>query len=311
MSKAYEVDLRDLTGTRALLTGGSGGIGLQIAIRLAAAGAELVLPVRNEQKASTAIAQIEAAVPDARVSTRAVDLSSLDSVAECAAGLLQEAVPIGILINNAGVMTPPERQITTDGFELQFGTNHLAHFALTARLLPLLEAGRAHVVSQTSVAAARGGINWNDLQWERRYRSGAAYSQSKIAVGLFGLELNRRAGAAGWTLTSNVSHPGVALTGLLTARPEIGRTRDTAGGRVVRVLSRLGVLVGTPESAALPAVLAAAGTNSVGGVMYGPTGMGRLGGPPGEQKLFTPLTRHDDATSLWSVSEELTGCSFG
>ncbi|KYH43988.1 SDR family oxidoreductase [Branchiibius sp. NY16-3462-2] len=311
MAKTYDVTLRDLHGVRAVVTGGSDGIGLRIATRLTQQGAELVLPVRNQDKGAAAVATIRDQVPDAEVSTRVLDLSSLDSVADCAETLLAEAVPIGILVNNAGVMTPPQRLTTTDGFELQFGTNHLGHFALTARLLPLLRDGRAHVTSQTSIAAARGGINWDDLQWEKQYRSNAAYSQSKIAVGLFGLELDRRSQSAGWDITSNVAHPGVALTSLLTARPEIGRDRDTPGGRVVRLLSRHGLLVGTPETAALPALMAVASENACGGRLYGPTGLGRLGGAPGEQKLFKPLADEAAATRLWEVSQQLTGVRFG
>lgn len=310
MSKTYDVELPDLHGTRAVVTGGSDGIGLHIATRLARQRAEVVLPVRNAQKGQAAVATIKREVPDADVSTRTLDLADLDSVAACAEALVTEAVPIGILINNAGVMTPPERQTTADGFELQFGTNHLGHFALTARLLPLLKGGRAHVTSQTSIAATRGGINWDDLQWEHTYRSNAAYSQSKIAVGLFGLELDRRSRAGSWGLTSNIAHPGVALTNLLTARPEIGRDTDTPGGRIVRILSRRGILVGTPQSAALPALMAAASEKARGGVLYGPTGLGRLGGAPGEQKLFKPLTNEADAARLWEVSQTLTGVEF-
>lgn len=307
MPTTYDVSLPDLTGVRAVVTGASGGIGVHIATCLARAGAELVLPVRNPAKAESALVGIRSAVPDATVSTRSLDLASLSSVTECVNGLLAEGDPIGILINNAGVMTPPERQVTADGFELQFGTNHLGHFALTAGLMPLLRAGQAHVTSQTSIAASRGSIHWDDVQWSRTYRSAAAYSQSKIAVGLFGLELDRRSLANGWGITSNIAHPGVALTELLTARPEIGRTRDTVGGRIVRLLSQFGLLVGTPESAALPAVMA---TTGPGGLLFGPSGPGHLGGAPGPQKLFRPLSSEADAARLWQLSEELTGASF-
>ncbi|MDT0310696.1 SDR family oxidoreductase, partial [Streptomyces sp. DSM 44917] len=144
-----------------------------------------------------------------------LDLSSLDSVAALGGSLAEEGRPIHLLVNNAGVMTPPDRQTTADGFELQFGTNHLGHFALVGRLLPLLQAGQARVTSQISVSADRNAINWDDLNWERSYNGMGAYSQSKIAFGLFGLELDRRGRAEGWGLTSNLSHPGVAPTSLL------------------------------------------------------------------------------------------------
>ena len=132
-------------------------------------------------------------------------------------------------------MTPPERAATADGFELQFGTNHLGHVALVDAMLPRLRAGRARVVSQISVAANRGAINWDDLQWRRSYDGMGAYSQSKIAFGLFGLELDRRSLAGGWGITSVLSHPGIAPTSLLAARPELGRSSDTLGVRAIRL----------------------------------------------------------------------------
>ncbi|MCZ9340482.1 short chain dehydrogenase, partial [Streptomyces sp. TRM76130] len=141
--------------------------------------------------------------------------------------------------------------------ELQFGTNHLGHFALVAHLLPLLRAGQARVTSQLSIAAGQGAINWNDLNWERSYRGGRAYSQSKIAFGLFALELDRRSQAHGWGITSNLSHPGIAPTSLLAARPEVGRAKDTVSVRLIRFLSPRGIIVGTLHTAQLPALYAA------------------------------------------------------
>ena len=229
-----DIAVPDLTGKRALVTGASDGMGLGIAERLAAAGAEVVLPVRNPRKGEAAIARIRQGVPAAKVSLRSLDLSSLESVAALGDTLREEGHPIHILVNNAGVMTPPDRQVTADGFELQFGTNHLGHFALVARLLPLLQAGRAHVTSQISIAARRGAIHWDDLNWERRYVGQRAYSQSKIAYGLFGLERDRRSRAEGWGITSNLSHPGVAPTNLLAARPELDRSEDTTAARRAR-----------------------------------------------------------------------------
>jgi NAD(P)-dependent dehydrogenase (short-subunit alcohol dehydrogenase family) len=189
-----DITIPDLTGKRVLLTGGSDGIGLGIATRLAA-GAELLLPVRNRTKGEAAVSTIRQVAPDANVTLHPLDLSSLESIAALGDTLRADGAPIHILINNAGVMTPPERQTTADGFELQFGTNHLGHFALVGQLLPLLTAGRARVTSQISVAANQGSINWDDLNWERSYNGMRAYSQSKIAFGLFGLELDRRHGS--------------------------------------------------------------------------------------------------------------------
>lgn len=210
MPRQRDIEIPDLTGKRALVTGASDGVGLRIATRLAAAGADVVMPVRNPGKGEKAVARIREQHPDASLQLEALELSSLTSVATLTARLVAAGEPIHLLINNAGVMTPPERQQTTDGFELQLGTNHLGHVALTGGLLPLLRAGGARVVSQTSIAARSGGIHWDDLGWERGYDSMAAYWQSKIAVALFGLELSRRSRAAGWGISSAIAHPGVA-----------------------------------------------------------------------------------------------------
>ncbi|MFF2536698.1 SDR family oxidoreductase [Streptomyces cyaneofuscatus] len=308
--KTPDLTLPDLSGRRAVVTGGSDGIGLGIAARLAAAGAEVVLPVRNQSKGEKALAAIERQAPGTRVSLRSLDLSSLDSVAALGDSLTGEGRPIHLLVNNAGVMTPPDRQTTADGFETQFGTNHLGHFALVGRLLPLLRAGQARVTSQISVSANQNAINWDDLNWERSYNGMKAYSQSKIAFGLFGLELDRRSRAEGWGITSNLSHPGVAPTSLLAARPELGRAEDTLGVRLIRFLSARGILVGTVESAQLPALYAATASDSRGGALYGPKGPGHMGGPPAEQKLYSRLTGTDEARRVWEVSEELTGVRF-
>ena len=302
------MDLPSLAGTRALVTGGSDGIGLGIATKLAAAGAELILPVRNATKGAAAIEAVTRVAPKARVSLRDLDLSSLGSVAALGETLRSEGDPIHLLINNAGVMTPPDRQTTADGFELQFGTNHLGHFALVGHLLPLLRAGRARVTSQISIAANSGSINWDDLNWEKSYNGMRAYSQSKIAFGHFGLEFERRSRAGAWGITSNLSHPGIAPTSLLAARPELGREGTVNGRGLIGTLSRLGIVVGTAESAGLPALLAA--TASTGGLFYGPRGLGHLGGAPAEQKLYSRLRSDEDARRIWAVSQELTGVTF-
>ncbi len=252
-----DITVPDLSGKLAVVTGASDGVGLGLAARLAAAGAEVVMPVRNRAKGAAAVARIKQQHPHAVLSLQDLDLSSLDSVAALGDVLRGEDRPIHVLVNNAGVMTPPSRQTTTEGFELQFGSNHLGHFALVAHLLPLLRRGRARVTSQISISANRNAVNWDDLNWERSYSGQHAYSQSKIALGLFGLELDRRSRAGGWGITSNLAHPGVAPTNLLAARPEVGRERDTAARRVIRFLSDRGIVLGTVETAVLPALLAA------------------------------------------------------
>jgi len=202
------------------------------------------------------------------------------------------------------VMRPPERQETADGFELQMGTNHLGHVALTLGLLPLLREGRARVVHQTSVAARSGRVDLDDLDARRSYDVMAAYSASKIAVGLFARELDRRSREAGWGISSALAHPGVSPTNLLAAQPGMGRPRVAPERRLIVALSRLGV-VGTVESAALPALVAAAGPDSAGDRFWGPRRT--LAGPPAQVPLWSPLRDMAEARRLWDVSEQLTG----
>ncbi|MFJ6680818.1 SDR family oxidoreductase [Streptomyces werraensis] len=308
--KPIDITVPDLSGRRAVVTGASDGMGLELAARLAAAGAEVVMPVRNPRKGEAAIAKIRESSPAADVSLRELDLSSLSSVAALGKTLADEGRPIHILVNNAGVMTPPDRRTTADGFELQFGTNHLGHVALVAHLLPLLRAGGARVTSQSSIAARSGAINWDDLNFERSYDGARAYRQSKIAGGLFGLELDRRSRAHGWGITSNIAHPGVAPTSLLAARPEIGRGSDTAAFRVIKALSRRGILLGTPQTAMLPALYAATSPDARGELFYGPQGPGSLGGAPGQQALWRPLRSAEDAARVWQISQQLAEVRF-
>lgn len=305
-----EVDVPELTGRLAVVTGGSDGIGLGLARRLTAAGAEVVLPVRNAEKGRAAVDAIRGAVPGARVSTRQLDLSSLQSVAHLAGELVAEGRPIHLLINNAGVMNPPQRQTTADGFELQWGTNHLAHFALTAQLLPLLRAGGARVTTQSSIAARSNAINWADTDFEQSYDVGRAYSQSKIANLMFGLELDRRSRRAGWGITSNVAHPGVTATNLLAAQPQMGRSSDTVAVRVIRFTSRLGVLTQTVDRGLLPALYAAVHPESEGGKFYGPRGFQHLTGAPALQDVYAPASDPADGARLWELSERLVGVRF-
>ncbi len=308
-SRRIDITIPDLTGRRALLTGGSDGIGLALATRLTGAGAEVLLPVRDLGKGRRARAAILDQHPTGSVELLELDLASLSSVEALAGRLVERGDPLDMLVANAGVMTPPARRETEDGFELQFGTNHLGHFALIGRLLPLLRAGSARVVSQISVSANQGAVRWDDLRWERRYSAMHAYSSSKIAQGLFGLELDRRSRAGGWGIISDLAHPGVAPTSLLAARTATGRTRDGLDVRLIRLLSRLGLLVGTVDTASLPALLAATSTRT-GGRMYGPSGPGHLGGAPAEQAPYSRVAIPADAARLWSVSEELTGVRF-
>lgn len=310
MARGIDIDIPRLAGRRAVVTGASDGMGVVIATRLARSGAEVVLPVRDRAKGEAAARRIRSAAPEAGLVLRDLDLASLDSVAAFGASMRADGEPVHILVNNAGLMTPPERRTTADGFELQWGTNHLGHVALVGALFPLLQEGRARVTSQVSIAARSGSIDWDDLNSERTYRAQRAYSASKIALGLFGLELDRRSAAAGWGITSNLAHPGVAPTNLLAAQPGYGRAADTGAVRVIRWLSARGLLLGTPETAALPALLAATGDDAAGGRLYGPSGPGHLGGAPAEQRLFAPLRDTAEAARVWEVSQRLTGIAL-
>jgi NAD(P)-dependent dehydrogenase (short-subunit alcohol dehydrogenase family) len=311
MPKTLDIPVPDLSDRLAVVTGASDGVGFEIAARLARSGAELVLPVRSRAKGEVAAARIQERTPGAGIRISSLDLASLESVSGFAGELLDEGRPIDILIANAGVMTPPTRQLSRDGHELQLATNHLGHFALIARLLPLMIAGRAHVTSQVSVAADQGAVNWDDLDWERGYDAMKAYSSSKIAFGLFATELQRRSDAASWGLRSNLSHPGVTPTNLLAAQPGMGREEDTAAVKFIRAMSRRGLLFGTPATAALSAVHAATSPEARGGRLYGPKGFRHLRGLPAEQPLYTRLRSEADARRVWEFSERTTGVSVG
>ncbi len=207
-------------------------------------------------------------------------------------------------------MTPPDRQTTADGFELQFGTNHLGHFALVGQLLPLLRAGRARVTSQVSVAANSNSINWDDLNWDRSYKRHACLQPVEDRTG------TRRARTRPAQPVSRLGHhqqplhPGVAPTNLLAARPELGRDEETTGRRIIRSLSERGILVGTVETAKLPALYAATSPDAKRGALYGPRGPGHLGGGPGEQRLYSRLRSTEDAHRIWQLSEELTNVAL-
>ena len=305
-----DISVPDLAGKLAVVTGGSDGIGLGLAGRLAAAGAEVVLPVRNPGKGAAAAERIRTAHPGSLVSTRQLDLSSLASVADLAGALVADDRPISILINNAGIMNPPSRQETADGFELQYGTNHLGHFALVGQLLPLLRAGSARVTTQSSIDAGRNAINWDDLQWVKTYSGMRAYGQSKIANVHFGLELDRRSKVGGWGITSNVAHPGVTATNLLAAQQGSGRAQDAPQARLIRRMSRYGFLAQPVSHGLLPALYAATSPDANGGVLYGPGGFMHLTGTPKQQKVYGASAKPGEAERTWDVSERLTGVTF-
>lgn len=302
----------DLTGKLAVVTGSNSGLGLGVAQRLAAAGSDVIMAVRNQAKGAAAAEEIRAAVPSAKIALKQLDLSSLESVAALGTELNAEGRPIDILVNNAGVMQPPQRETTSDGFELQFGSNHLGHFALTAHLLPLLRAGHARVVSLSSLAARFGRINFADPNLERGYSPTPAYCQSKLATLMFALELSRLSGKHGWGLTSNAAHPGLAKTNLQLAGPSQGRAKPTALTRFYQFSWRTMPFMWQDVSGGIvPVLYGAADPNAHGCAFYGPQGfMEMIGGDVTEAKIPSTARDVDDCRALWRLSEKLTGISY-
>jgi NAD(P)-dependent dehydrogenase (short-subunit alcohol dehydrogenase family) len=304
----------DLSGRLAVVTGSNSGLGFGLARRLSAAGADVVMAIRNRAKGETAINEIRATVPNASLTIKPLDLASLASVAALGEQLNSDGRPIDILINNAGVMTPPQRDTTTDGFELQFGSNHLGHFALTAHLLPLLRAAEhPRVVSLSSLAARQSGrIHFDDLQFEKSYSAMQAYGQSKLAVLMFAREFDRRSKEAGWGIDSNAAHPGLTKTNLQISGPSRGRAKPSTMERLYTLSWRLTPFLWQEiDEGILPALYAATSPQAEGGAYYGPHGIYEAAGG-GVTAAKVPARARDDADSrrLWEISERLTGVNY-
>jgi NAD(P)-dependent dehydrogenase (short-subunit alcohol dehydrogenase family) len=304
MAKWTVADIPSQAGRLAVVTG-TGGLGFETALELARKGGDVVLAGRNPAKGAESVARIEAAVAGPKIRFAGLDLASLASVDAFSAAMLTEGRPIDLLVNNAGVMAPPNRQITVDGFELQFGTNYLGHYALTGRLLPLLLRGQApRVVNLSSIAHRNGAIRFEDLQWQTGYKAWPAYSQSKLAMLMFALELQRRSDAAGWGLISNAAHPGFARTELIANGP--------GAGSPMAMLSRLFMPLVSQDAAggALPQLYAATAPGAKGGAYYGPDWFMELKGAPKVAEIKPQALDRAAAARLWEVSAELTGVSF-
>jgi NAD(P)-dependent dehydrogenase (short-subunit alcohol dehydrogenase family) len=303
MARWTTSDIPPQNGRSVVITG-TGGLGFQDALALARAGADVTIAGRNPAKGAAAVEHIRAAVPGARVQFEELDLGRLDSVARCAERLRNSRERLDILINNAAVMTPPQRQITADGFELQLGTNYLGHFALTAQLLPLLQQGNnPRVINLSSVAARQGAIDFGNLQAERNYQPMPVYAQSKLASLLFAFELQRRSTAAGWGITSIAAHPGISRTDLLTNAP---------GRRSLSGLTRrwLWFLFQPAAQGALPTLYAATSPQAPPGAYYGPDGFNETRGYPSLANIPPQARDTAIAARLWEVSEQLTGVRF-
>jgi NAD(P)-dependent dehydrogenase (short-subunit alcohol dehydrogenase family) len=302
MSRTLAVEVPDLTGRIAVITGANSGIGFGLTRRFAQAGAEVLLAVRNRAKGAAAVDRLRAEIPGARLGLRDLDLSRLDSVAALGAELTAEGRPIDYLINNAGIMTPPRRELTADGFELQFGSNYLGHFALTGHLLPLLRAaGTARVVTMSSLYARRGRIDFDDLDGTD-YNPRRAYSQSKLANLMFARELDRRSTAGRWGIRSTSAHPGATITNLQTTSP--GTTGLAA--RIVKIMYHVPFMWQQVDTGILPALYAATSPDAAGGGFYGPSGFGELRGEAAVAKMPEQALDTAVASRLWDVSERLT-----
>lgn len=300
MSKWTAADIPDQSGRTAVITGANTGLGYETARALAAHGARVVLAVRNLDKGKAAADLIAQRTPGAEVTVQDLDLSSLASVRTAAEQLRANHDRIDLLINNAGVMMTP-KETTQDGFELQFGTNHLGHFALTGLLLDrLLATPGSRVVTVSSMGHrlfARNGIRFDDLQWQRGYSRTGAYGQAKLANLMFTYELQRR--LTGTTTIAAAAHPGASRTELARNLPRL----------VDRAFS-LFPLTQDSDMGALPTLRAATDPGVIGGQYYGPDGLGEQRGYP--KVVSSSAVSHDtDAQRrLWSISEELTGVVF-
>ena len=306
-------DVPDQSGRLAIVTGANSGLGYEIARRLAGAGGEVVLAVRDRAKGEDAQRSIAADHPAARLMVEEVDVASLASVARFADDRLRDGQPIDLLVNNAGIMAVPERHLTPDGFEVQFATNYLGAFALTGRLLPLLRAGTApRVVTMSSLAAWMGPIDFDNLQAERSYSAWRAYGQSKLADLLFALELDRRGRAAGWGVLAMSAHPGLTQTNLGRNGPSHGEPSrlKTITQPLTDRLMRLPFASQQPEQGAGPALFAATSPSAIGGGFYGPAGLLELTGGPAPAKVPRWARDAKVGARLWEVSEELTGVRF-
>ena len=299
-------DIPDLDGKTILVTGANSGLGYETALALAARRAHVLLACRDQAKGRDAKARIRADTPQAKTTLIPLDLASLADIRRCAAAVSAAHPRLNVLVNNAGVMALPYRR-TQDGFEMQFGTNHLGHFALTGLLLePLLATGDSRVVTVSSGAHRFGSIRFNDLQWERGYRKWRAYGQSKVANLLFTYELQRRLTAAGSHVLSVAAHPGYAATNLQAAGPRM------EGSSLMERLSDLGnrLFAQTAAMGALPQLYATVAPDVRGGEYFGPSSVGELWGSPRK----VPSNAHSRdvtvAQQLWTLSETLTGVRY-
>lgn len=314
MSKPWKAeDIPSQAGRRFLITGGNSGIGYHAALKLARKGAQAVLACRDLERGKAAIAQLAEEAPGSHIELALLDLASLDSVRTFATDQLASKQPLHVLINNAGVMAPPRRRETRDGFELQFGTNVLGHFALAGLLLPALERSASNsgehprIVTIASIAHKRGKLNFNDLQSTQSYSPMGSYQQSKLANLMLALELNRRLRAANSPVVSIAAHPGVANTRLFKSEDHSSfeKTVRNIAGHVIDIF------LNSDAEGALPTLFAATASEAQGGGYYGPQGFEEMRGETvGSAKIAPNALDQTAAGKLWEVCESLTGARY-
>ncbi|HTG39195.1 SDR family oxidoreductase [Sphingomonas sp.] len=305
-------DIPSMQGRSALVTGGNGypvgdrsGLGFHDALELARAGADVTIASRNQDRGEEAVRRIRASVPGALIRFEPLDLSDLASVAAFSQRMRGDRGSLDILVNNAGVMGRKNREVSADGFERVFATNTLGHFALTARLMPLLRAGKApRVVWVSSSRAFMGAIDFADLQLVRNYHYGAAYDNSKLANLLLAFEMQRRGVAEGWGIATIAAHPGIARTNLVPDGPG----PDSLEGRNHRYMP---FLFQPPAQGALPTLYAATSPQAAAGGYYGPNGFLGLGGLPGWAGIPEQADERQLAARLWATLDDLGGVTFG
>ncbi|MFI6450044.1 oxidoreductase [Streptosporangium amethystogenes] len=295
-------DIPDQTGRTFIVTGANSGLGLETTRAVAGRGARVIMAVRNLDKGRQALDELRAEQPQAALDLRHLDLSDLDSVRSFAETVIADGTPVDVLVNNAGIMMCP-RTLTKQGFEQQFGTNHLGHFALTGLLLGTLKGGPGpRVVTVSSMLHKGGSMNFDDLAGERSYSPNAAYRQSKLANVLFAVELDRRLRATGSPVRSLLAHPGYSATNLQSTGPTgLNRLAMRLGNRFAAQDARMG---------ALPQLYAATNPDAVSGQFIGPDGYIEFKGYPTVVQPAEAAKNPMTAQRLWTLSEELTGIHF-